>query len=89
MPMTKDWKLDDAHCNRCRQQICAPHSTFGAIGEAISSLEIAICSSAHFLFIVVSSGTKDMCGDSVYGQTIAITSNGLCIQAGESYLCDQ
>ena len=53
MPMTKDWKLDDAHCNRCRQQICAPHSTFGAIGEAISSLEIAICSSAHFLFIVV------------------------------------
>ena len=57
--------------------------------EAISGPETTIFSSMHFLFTVVRLRDKGHVWGRVYGQTIAVTSNGLCIQAGESGLCDE
>ena len=57
--------------------------------EAIGGPEMTICSSTHFLFTVVRLRDEGHVWECVYGQTIAVTSNGLCVQAGESGLCDK
>ena len=57
--------------------------------EAIGGPETTICSSMHFLFTVVRLRDEGHVWGHVYGQTIAVTSNGLCIQASESGLCDE